>query len=318
MRPSSYQNEMKSTNVGTLQLAQTWHKYGSCREGTIPIYRKGKVYNPTILRKNHHPKFSPYKTLNISEPKDIREGHEYLVIELSGNFLGAQAKINLWKPIVETPSEISVSQIWVSAGEEEVKNTIEAGWIVSQKVYGDDKTRFFIYWTTDGYKSSGCYNLLCDGFVHTSSDVSPGCSFSEVSTLNGSQKDAHFNIHRVRKYKSSSNPVGYYPNILLTQLSRAAKFVQFGGEISNTKSKGQYTSTQMGSGHFPSEGGLKTSSYFNWVQVIDENNKIRDAKDAGTVVTNPNCYDLKITKDHYDTNGYGFYYGGPGYNDKCR
>ncbi|KAI3948710.1 hypothetical protein MKW92_044152, partial [Papaver armeniacum] len=53
----------------------------------------------------------------------------YAVIEVIGNFLGAQAKINIWKPVMETPAEISVSQIWVTAGDDDVKNTIEAGWI---------------------------------------------------------------------------------------------------------------------------------------------------------------------------------------------
>ncbi|KAI3846080.1 hypothetical protein MKW92_009516 [Papaver armeniacum] len=74
----------------------------------------------------------------------------------------------------------------------------------------------------------------------------------------------------------------------------------------------------MGSGHFPSEGGLKTSSYFNWIQVVDENNMTKDPENVEIFVTNPACYDLKIDNKNYDTNGYGFYYGGPGYNDKCQ
>ncbi|KAI3951882.1 hypothetical protein MKW92_021488, partial [Papaver armeniacum] len=113
-------------------------------------------------------------------------------------------------------------------------------------------------------------------------------------------------------------PIGYFPSSLFTILSKKTTRIDWGGEIVNLKSKGQHTSTQMGSGHFPSEGGLKTSSYFNWVQVVDENNMIKDPKNVEKRVTNPNCYDLEIDDGHYDTNGYGFYYGGPGYNDKCQ
>ncbi|XP_026432130.1 uncharacterized protein LOC113329473 isoform X2 [Papaver somniferum] len=326
IRPSFYTEGTKSNNLGILRLTQTWHKYGSCPEGTIPIRRKGKNYNPTLLRKHHSPRSSPYKTLVTSQiSKDIIDDYmfrEYATIGVQGNFLGGKAKINLWKPFTEK-NEISLSQIWVAAGEYQDLNTIEVGWHVYQDIYGDDQTRFFIYWTTDGYLSSGCYNLLCDGFVHTSTNISLGCNFTEVSTFNGDQKDATFSI---RKDQSSGHwwvqvqgiPVGYYPGNLFTKLSKTATSVEWGGEIANRKSKGRHTSTQMGSGHFPSEGGLKTSSYFNWVQVFDESNKIKDPENVGKRVTHPNCYGLKIDSDHYGTNGYGFYYGGPGYNSKCQ
>ncbi|KAI3935342.1 hypothetical protein MKW98_027162 [Papaver atlanticum] len=112
--------------------------------------------------------------------------------------------------------------------------------------------------------------------------------------------------------------VGYYLSTLFTEISRMTTIVEWGGEIINLKNKGRHTSTQMGVGHFASEGGLKTSSYFNWVQVSDENNMIRDPENVKKEVTNPNCYDLEIDNDHYGTNGYDFYYVGPGYNDKCQ
>ncbi|KAI3846079.1 hypothetical protein MKW92_009515 [Papaver armeniacum] len=170
---------------------------------------------------------------------------------------------------------------------------------------------------TDGYESTGCYNLLCDGFVHTSSNVALGCPFSEVSTFNGSQKDAAFGIHKDQKsghwwIKIQGIPVGYYPSSLFTELSKMATAVNWGGEVTNWKIKGRHSSTQMGSGHFPSEGGLKISSYFNWIQVIDENNMTKDPENIETFVSNPDCYNLKIDNSHHDTNGFGFYYGGPG------
>ncbi|KAI3931987.1 hypothetical protein MKW98_012397 [Papaver atlanticum] len=42
MRQTLNPKGTKSDNLGTLDLTQTWHKYGSCPEGTIPIRRKGK------------------------------------------------------------------------------------------------------------------------------------------------------------------------------------------------------------------------------------------------------------------------------------
>ncbi|KAI3847839.1 hypothetical protein MKX03_026899 [Papaver bracteatum] len=304
MRPTLNLKGTKSDIFGTLEVTQTWHKYGSCPEGTIPIRRKGKNYNPTfcanIIIQDHHLLRLLYVFL------------QYAVIGVQGNFLGAQAKINIWTPFTEA-HEMSISQIWVFSGEEDKDiNTIEAGWHVYKDMNGDNQTRFFIYWTMDGYLISGCYNLLCHGFVQTTSNISLGCNFTEVSTFNGEKKDATFSI---RKDQSSGNwwvqlhgiSVGYYPSALFIELSRSTTNIEWGGEIVNLKNKGQHTSTQMGSGHFPSEGGLKTS----------KNNMIKDPENVRTKSTNPNCYNLKIDDEHYSTNGYGFYYGGPGYNDNC-
>ncbi|KAI3889165.1 hypothetical protein MKW92_044288 [Papaver armeniacum] len=320
MRPSRNAKNINLDNLETFQLKQTWHKYGTCPQGTIPIRRNIKRYRSAFSRKYWRPNFSHYKTPNTLQPNNYTDGHEYAVIRVHGNFLGAQAKINLWNPIVETPFEISVSQIWVLAGVSEDLNSIEAGWEVYQSRYGDYQTRFFILWTTDGYKNS-CANLECEGFVHTSSDISLGCNFTEMSTFKGDQKDATFNIH---KDQSSGNwwvqiqgiPVGYYPNSLFTQLSKTSTKIEFGGEIFNERSKGRHTTAQMGSGHFPSEGGFGISSFFNHVQVIDENSQAKDPESVELHVSNPNCYDLKIDNKH--TEGYGFYYEGPGYNDNCQ
>ncbi|KAI3897143.1 hypothetical protein MKW92_010363 [Papaver armeniacum] len=205
MRPSSYPKGMKSSDLETFQLAQTWHKYGSCPEGTIPIRRKGKNYNPTFLRKHHYPRLSP-----TSQSNDIRYSYtirEYARIKARGNFLGARAQINLWKPFIKQ--------------------------MISRHIYGDDQPRLFAHWTTDGYSRTGCFNLLCDGFVQTSSDFSLGCNFTEVSTFNGDQKDAKFGILKDRSnghwwVLMQGLPVGYYPSALFTELSKTTTSVQWG------------------------------------------------------------------------------------------
>ncbi|KAI3847672.1 hypothetical protein MKX03_008850 [Papaver bracteatum] len=299
MRPSIYPKIITINNFGTLQLTQTWHK---------------KYYQSTLSRKSCLSKTSYYMKPNTLQSNGIRDGHEVhlqVIIFLMNNLIiyfvctrklsRAQAKINLWNPTLEEPSEMSVSQIWVDAGDKNDLNTIEAGW------------------ETNTYKNF-CINYECPGFVQTSSDVSLGCNFTEISTFNGGQKDATFSIY---KDQNSGNwwiqiqgiPVGYYPSSLFTQLSMKAAKVEFGGEIYNLRHEGRHTTTQMGSGHLPSEGGLGISSYFSHVQVINENYEAKDPEDVKTYVSNPNCYDLKVDKKH--TNGYSFYYGGPGYNGNC-
>ncbi|XP_026417615.1 uncharacterized protein LOC113313110 [Papaver somniferum] len=114
-----------------------------------PYSEKRKNYNPTILRKHHYARLSPFKTLVTSKSNNTIDNynlHEYAVIGVLGNFLGAQAKINIWTPFTEA-HEMSISQIWVFSGEDKDLNTVEAGWHVYKDMYGDDQTRFFIYWT---------------------------------------------------------------------------------------------------------------------------------------------------------------------------
>ncbi|XP_026432263.1 uncharacterized protein LOC113329622 [Papaver somniferum] len=236
MTPSSYPKGLKSDNFGTLQLT------------------KGKDYVPPLLHNYRISKSSPYKKTDASQPNSLgANNHEYATIKAHGNFLGAQAKINLWKPVLEIPAEFSVSQIWVVAEGDGPLNSIEAGWTVGRS---DNVTRFFIYFTADGYGSTGCYNLDCGGFIQTSSSISPDCNFTELSTFKGSQKDATFSIHKDQNsgnlwVEVQGTQVGYYPSSLFKKLSNMTTTVSWGGEILNWRDQRRHTMTQMGSGHFP-------------------------------------------------------------------
>jgi hypothetical protein len=48
--------------------------------------------------------------------------------------------------------------------------------------------------------------------------------------------------------------LGYWPHLIYTNLASSATGVSWGGEIYNKGEGGHHTLTQMGSGHFPSEG----------------------------------------------------------------
>lgn len=108
--------------------------------------------------------------------------------------------------------------------------------------------------------------------------------------------------------------LGYWPGFLFPYLSDSASMIEWGGEVVNSESEGQHTSTQMGSGRFPDEGFGK-ASYFRNIQIVDGSNNLRDPKDIGTYTEQPNCYDVKTGKMG-DWGSY-FYYGGPGRNENC-
>ncbi|EAZ12275.1 hypothetical protein OsJ_02165 [Oryza sativa Japonica Group] len=238
-------------------------------------------------------------------------------------YYGAKASINVWAPKVSTPEEFSLSQIWVIAGSfGNDLNTIEAGWQVSPQLYGDNSPRFFTYWTTDAYQTTGCYNLLCSGFVQTNSRIAMGAAISPTSGYKGGQFDISLLVWKDPNHGNwwlefgNGELVGYWPSFLFSHLASHASMVQFGGEVVNTRADGgAHTATQMGSGHFAGEG-FGGASYFRNLEVVDWDNSLVPLA-AGFHVTadHPDCYDIQGGVNAVWGNY--FYYGGPGKNVKC-
>ncbi|KAG5549685.1 hypothetical protein RHGRI_014850 [Rhododendron griersonianum] len=108
--------------------------------------------------------------------------------------------------------------------------------------------------------------------------------------------------------------VGYWPAELFTHLDDGATMVEWGGEVVNSRTNNQHTTTQMGSGQF-AEQGFGKASYFRNLEVVDSDNSLSSAQGISTLAENVNCYDIKS----FSNSAWGtyFYYGGPGYNPKC-
>ncbi|XP_015572842.1 uncharacterized protein LOC8274537 isoform X1 [Ricinus communis] len=303
MRPSSYPNGLKAGN--STELLQ---EKGMCPEGTIPIAR-------THLFR--HPKTSPVllnRTNAFSPPV-----HEYAQVSLeSGYYYGAHAKLNVWNPAKANDGEFSLSQIWVLSGLDQDLNSIEAGW---QVFPGDNKPRTFIYWTRDNYGQTGCYDLVCPGFVQTSSKLALGTPIRPVSIYDGNQYDRDIAVHKDREsgnwwLQIRGQDIGYWPSSIFTTLAESATRINWGGEIVNYGLNGRHTSTQMGSGHFPSEGYKKAAVLFK-LGYIDDSGVLRDPDGLEPYITKSSCYDLQFGEMGYDDFGVHFYFGGPGYSTQC-
>ncbi|XP_058776376.1 protein neprosin-like [Vicia villosa] len=312
-RPKAH-NEMDEMS----ENFQLWRSSGeSCPEGTIPIRR---TTEEDILRANSIDTFG--RKLRKRVRRDTNSnGHEHAVGYVTGNqYYGAKASINVWAPRVANQYEFSLSQMWVISGSfGDDLNTIEAGWQVSPELYGDSYPRFFTYWTSDAYQATGCYNLLCSGFVQTNNKIAIGAAISPTSAYTGGQFDISLLIWKDPKHGNwwlefgSGILVGYWPSFLFTHLKDHASMVQFGGEIVNSN-QGSHTSTQMGSGHFAREGFGK-ASYFRNLQVVDWDNNLIPLSNLRVLADHPNCYDIQGGINNVWGNY--FYYGGPGRNVKC-
>ncbi|XP_020112709.1 uncharacterized protein LOC109727174 isoform X2 [Ananas comosus] len=279
---------------------QAWNHVENCPVGTVSV-RRTTVED--VLRAGSLSRFLRKKVLKriASEPYT---GHEYAVAYVDQQqAYGTKAIIDVWDPSVEFSSEFSLSQIWLIAGsyENEDLNTVEVGW------------------QRDAYASTGCYNLVCPGFVQTNNQVVLGGAITSVSTYNATQREITL---LVRKDPNSGNwwlsyqniDVGYWPAEIFTHLASYATLVEWGGEIVNDDVNGQHTTTQMGSGHFAEEGYRK-ASYFRNVEVVNSTNALSSPQSVSTIAGNPNCYDIQ-TFFNASWGSY-FFYGGPGRNPEC-
>ncbi|KAL0297008.1 UNVERIFIED_CONTAM: hypothetical protein Sradi_6752900 [Sesamum radiatum] len=298
---------------------QAWSMSGEfCPEGTIPMRRTSEE---DILRASSVRRFGR-KIRRPIRRDSSSNGHEHAVGYVSGEeYYGAKASINVWAPRVANRYEFSLSQMWVIAGSfGDDLNTIEAGWQVSPELYGDNYPRFFTYWTNDAYQATGCYNLLCSGFVQTNNRIAIGAAISPTSSYNGGQFDISLLVWKDPKHGNwwlefgNGVLVGYWPSFLFTHLRNRATMVQFGGEIVNSRVSGSHTSTQMGSGHFAGEGFGK-ASYFRNLQVVDWDNSLIPLSNLRVLADHPNCYDIQGGINRVWGNY--FYYGGPGRNSRC-
>ncbi|OAY79584.1 hypothetical protein ACMD2_18926 [Ananas comosus] len=299
---------------------QLWMSSGeSCPEGTIPIRR---TKEEDILRASSVRRFGRKPVAARVRRDSGGSGHEHAVGYVVGDqYYGAKASLNVWAPRVTSPSEFSLSQIWVIAGSfGNDLNTIEAGWQVSPQLYGDNSPRFFTYWTTDAYQATGCYNLLCSGFVQTNNRIAIGAAISPTSKYNGGQFDISLLVWKDPNHGNwwlefgSGILVGYWPSVLFSHLASHASMVQFGGEIVNTRPSGLHTSTQMGSGHFAHEG-FGRASYFRNLEIVDWDNSLIPLTNLRVLADHFNCYDIQGGVN--SVWGNYFYYGGPGRNVRC-
>ncbi|KAI5572807.1 hypothetical protein BDE02_10G037900 [Populus trichocarpa] len=298
---------------------QSWGLSGeSCPEGTVPIRR---TTEQDMLRASSVRRFGRKLRRHVRRDTNSN-GHEHAVGYVTGDqYYGAKASINVWAPRVSNQYEFSLSQMWVISGSfGDDLNTIEAGWQVSPELYGDNYPRFFTYWTTDAYQATGCYNLLCSGFVQTNSRIAIGAAISPTSSYSGGQFDISLLVWKDPKHGNwwlefgNGVLVGYWPSFLFTHLRDHASMVQFGGEIVNSRPSGFHTSTQMGSGHFAGEGFGK-ASYFRNLQVVDWDNNLIPLSNLRVLADHPNCYDIQGGINRVWGNY--FYYGGPGRNVRC-
>ncbi|KAL3746830.1 hypothetical protein ACJRO7_015728 [Eucalyptus globulus] len=316
------------TSSSIFRTSQLWRKKGSCPKGTIPIRR---------IQKNNMAKASlpvdygrkkaqnSHRGTEMDENKIqnlLQSNHSMAILITEGySYTGAKGDIKVFNPHVEYDDEWTTSQIALKSAVLQDYECVESGWAVNPGIYGDRKTRFFVYWTADSGKKTGCFDLTCPGFVQTSSKVALGAAIHPISTTDGLPYQITLYLFRDPstgnwwvQYDEKTN-VGYFPPELFAYLPQTAQTVQWGGEVYSSRIGGftPHTSTQMGSGQFPILE--ESSGYVKRIRVRDNSMILKFPEQVDHYTDEYRCYDVRYLGDYIEDPE--FYFGGPGRNELC-
>ncbi|CAG7907900.1 unnamed protein product [Brassica rapa] len=281
------------------EISDNYEKKEHCPKGTVPIFRQRNGSESFHLNTSDH------------------LGQHFATMEtsmLDGSiYRGAEAEISVHSLNLQD-NQYSKGQIWLENGYLGQLNSIQAGWAVHARLYGDSVTRFTIYWTGDGYGKTGCYNTQCPGFVVLSRKPIIGNPFSGSSVYG--KTSFYFTLQIFQDIstgnwglKLDNEVIGYWPKELFTELNKGASQVIYGG---NTFMSTAEISPPMGNGYFPVADFLKTAHFKN-VFIIDSNYKRAyiEEKKLRLYADYVECF--RVTYLGYiGSNGMCFSYGGPG------
>ncbi|XP_043705200.1 uncharacterized protein LOC122655013 [Telopea speciosissima] len=325
---------MKKEESSMAAISQLWQRSGSCPVGTVPIRRIQK--RDRLLGANSIQKYgrkNPYviRASNKTENQDIKHiktrtsyyphvnRSDALLLTQGYHCIGAKGDINVWNPKVESDDEYSTAQIWLKTGPSSCFESIESGWVVNPSLYGDRQTRLFSYWTVDSSKETGCFDLVCSGFVQTSHEIALGASVDPISVEHGPQyyisiyifKDTNTNNWWLQ-YGDKIN-IGYWPAEILGLLKQSATYVEWGGEVYSSKiGNPNHTTTAMGSGHFAWDL-FGSASYITHIRILDYSMSLKYPLWVYASSEEEYCYSALFYQRGYIMEPQ-FYFGGPGWN----
>ncbi|XP_044462967.1 uncharacterized protein LOC123193951 [Mangifera indica] len=305
--------------------SQIWKKNGTCPEGTVPVRR---IQNG-LLEANSPEAYRRYKSIHPTKQLQDDENpntqlpnrSKAMLLTLGNIYSGAKADIKVWDPFVESDDEFSTSRVSLQSGPYYDFESIESGWAVNPRVYGDKKTRLYVYWTVDGSKKTGCFDLTCPGFVQTSNEIALGASIYPISVVDGLPyqitiyifKDPNTSNWWVQ-YGEKIN-VGYWPHGLFTLIKSGAESVEWGGEVYSLKlGRSPHTATEMGNGRY-ADPIFGNSGYIKRMRILDNSHILKFPEWVSTYADEYNCYDVYYISDYVEDPE--LYFGGPGRSYRC-
>jgi hypothetical protein len=225
----------------------------------------------------------------------------------------------LWvtNPYVYGYDEFSLGQLALYRGTGSARQTIEAGWQLYPRFYGDSYPHFFTFFTTVNYARTdhyvGGYNETVLGFVRSgTSSLVPGAALVSGSELGLEVLNWQSNWW----IKARGEWIGYYPGWMFSTAglrSSAQGFMWF-GEVTDYIYDGVQTYSYMGTGASAGSG----AAYMRNLRYQVESNKLPMLQQA-MIQEKPQCYSVAGSTWTAGTWGSNFRYGGKGaYTAGCK
>ncbi|KAK7253122.1 hypothetical protein RIF29_37565 [Crotalaria pallida] len=245
-------------------------------------------------------------------------GSHFAAVNLNpdGIYYGIRGSINVFNPKVGSREQMSAAYIYLAKGQTQFLNSIMAGWQVYPEMYGDTKTHVFIGWANK-QNQTGCYNLLCPGFVQTNNIFRIGGFFTNMSTYDGQQFEMIVAIFKDVITDSwwlrlAGEYLGYFPGSLF---SDDMSYADGGGWYGRTTTPAGGLSPPMGSGHLP-DGEFGHACFIRVMAFVNQTGEYMwpEMKSVGIYTDNPNCYGVQYTGYVDEAMLYSMQFGGPGGN----
>ncbi|KAJ8449247.1 hypothetical protein Cgig2_002379 [Carnegiea gigantea] len=218
-----------------------------------------------------------------------------ITLELQVKNVGVHGNLNVWGPEVAA-HQFSAAEIYVASADGSLTNDIIAGWI------------------KDSGKSTGCFNMVCPGFVQVSRRIPIGMILHPLSTYGGEQYEISLSLIQDDVtgnwwFQVMGENVGYYPKELFTTLANGAIRSGWGGEIYSSVIE---ASPAMGSGHFPDEGFGK-ACFIRQMKLLDPSYSAIYPGNSTLwqYVSKPQCYNVAYAGEYGGDSGHTMYFGGP-------
>ncbi|XP_020098442.1 uncharacterized protein LOC109717181 [Ananas comosus] len=281
----------------------------SCPEGYVPIRRTRKE---DLIRAKKYAQHLQLKRSNHVQ-SNSRAGNHYAIFGWFGDslrFYGAEALMDVYNLPGVLDDQSSSAQIILEKGDggpEDYINTIQVGWNVDYKLNGDNLTRFFVYWTSDGYQKTGCNNQLCPGYVQVSQKFFPGNILQPgrgAIRLRVLRDPSNLNWYVL----TSDETVGYFPKEIFNNMADSNQ-IEMGGIVHTPPS--ELSSPPMGNGAYPDR--WRSACEFKQIGFFDGSaNSHPPTTTAYHYHDAPSLYGLSTPKNFGGDDGYTFQFGGPG------
>ncbi|KAI3967549.1 hypothetical protein MKW92_009249 [Papaver armeniacum] len=284
-----------------------------CPPGTVPIRRTKKedlINARKLLQKtvSIHPDAYTLSPMN-NRVVSIMEFSE------TKAFFGASAHISVHGLELDN-NQFSTGQIWIKNGPDEEINSIEFGWMVYPALFGDSHTRLFGYWTADSHKQSGCFNVLCSGFVQVDRDVPLGAIIEPLSVYGKEKWWLPVKVYREPQtgnwWLITDKTIGYWPKEIFTHLANNASIIRYGGVAG---AKPQTPFPPMGNGYLPQLQDYSKTAYIREMKYIDEKGHSVNLNPYGVLTkqdTTLDCYNVLFAGNIGGDWEITMAFGGPG------